>query len=635
MQKKYGLIRLACCVPNVYPADISRNISAIASCLNNTKAEKADVAVFPELSLTGATCGELFLTPLFLKACEQSLIRFLNTNLYPGLLVLGSPVCWKDRVYNAAVVCQGQKILAIIPKRRLDQNEKRWFSSDVTDGMITWAENTVRFGASPLFKAEQFPDFTLKVAVGSDGEDSGVYCDSSDYGATCVVIPAAKAAKTGLYACQEAALTYLSRRYHNAIAYCSAGVGESSSEVVYPGNIFVVEHGKFRVCHEGFQRDEHIEVCDIDVDLLVNKRLRERIKSTQHFYCEDEVLFDVHRNIDEQLFYQWERTPFIPEGQEQLAKHCQTILNIQAHALATRLEHIGCKQVVIGLSGGLDSTLALLVVLKAYYLLNLPLNGIHTITMPGFGTTGRTLGNVKKLCQELNLSVREINITASCLQHMQDIGHNIAIHDVTYENVQARERTQILMDISNKVGGIAIGTGDLSEIALGWSTYNGDHMSMYSVNCDVPKTLIPVLIRHFIASESLSPAAAEALNDIIDTPISPELLPPDANGNIQQETENVLGPYEVHDFYLYYLIHCGFSPCKVFFIAQRTFSQYTAEELKGWLKKFIQRFWQHQFKRSCSPDGPQVGSVSLNAKSDWVMGSDLSSSVWLKELEDL
>lgn len=634
MQKKYGLVRLACCVPKMHPADISQNVSAILTCLKNTKLTTADVAVFPELSLTGATCGELFLTPLFLKSCEHFLIDFLEKNSYPGLLVLGSPVCWKDRVYNASLVCQGSKILAIIPKRRLNQNEKRWFSSEVTDGMITWAGQTVRLGSSPLFKGDNFSDFTLKVAVGRDGDDAGVYSDSSDYGAICVVNPSADMAEVGFQSNQEEALQYLSRRYHNAIAYCSSGVGESSSEAVYTGRILVSEHGKLRVCTEGFQRDEQIELCDIDVELLVNKRLKERVKSNQHFYCEDEMLFNVYEHCDDNLLYQWERTPFILENQQQMAQHCQTILNIQAHALATRLEHIHCKNTVIGLSGGLDSTLALLVVLKAYHLLNLPLSGIHAITMPGFGTTGRTLGNVKKLCQELELSVREINITASCLQHMKDIGHNVDIHDVTYENVQARERTQILMDISNKVGGITIGTGDLSEIALGWSTYNGDHMSMYSVNCDIPKTLIPVLIRHFIATETISKAAALALNDIIDTPISPELLPPDSNGKIKQETEHLLGPYEVHDFYLYYLIHCGFSPQKVLFIAQHIFKEYTAEELKGWLKKFVQRFWQHQFKRSCSPDGPKVGSVSLNAKSDWVMGSDLSSSVWMKELEE-
>lgn len=645
MMQKYNLARIACVVPRVKPANMAENLDEISKALQQEKVAQCDLIIFPELAVSGYTCADLLLNQVLLQECEDQVAKFLAVNTFPGVIALGCPVRYQSLLFNAALIIQGKTILGIVPKSFLPNYkefyEERWFESGKDFPHLTqilFAGQRVEFGCDLLFQAQENPNFIFGVEICEDLWNPQPPCVKKALGGALLIANlSASNALVGKNVYREQMIKQQSGSCLMAYAYCSAGVGESTTDTVFSGACYIMENSNVLATHPGFSREMTCIMADIDLELLLferrqNKSFGEAIREQAETMRK--VAFQVHEYPVERVLRSINKHPFVPSDPAVLTERCEEILAIQAHGLATRLEHIQCRRVVIGLSGGLDSTLALLVVLRAFKLLQLPLEGVYAVTMPGFGTTGRTLNNVLQLCQELKINVREVDIVPACLLHMKNIGHDPAIHDVTYENVQARERTEILMNLSNKLGGITIGTGDLSEIALGWSTYNGDHMSMYAVNCGVPKTLIIHLIRYVVNKEKTTKKVRDLLVDILETPISPELLPPDPEGKIQQKTEDLLGPYEVHDFYLYYLIRCAYRPSKVLFWATQIFGEeYSREQLKGWLKIFIRRFWQHQFKRSCIPDGPKVGTIALSPRGDWRMPSDASPQAWNDDLE--
>ena len=640
----YGFIKVASAVPSVKVADCKYNVEQIEQQIILAEGQGVEIIVFPELSLTGYTCQDLFRQNLLLETTESAMLMLLDFTRQLNIIsIVGLPIAVGDLLLNCAAIIQKGQILGIVAKEYLPNYnefyEKRWFASvqDLRTTELRFAGNQINLS------------FTPQIFVTCDGVRFGVeICEDvwaptppSNHlalaGADIIFNLSASDELIGKHDYLCKLLAQQSARTITGYVYSSAGFGESTQDVVYGGNALIFENGHLLQSGPRFAMTPQMQVAQIDVERLRTERRGNTtyVNAQRRMIGEDVIFKNAHSILPK--YFVLERPvdahPFLPSP-DMMEKSCEEILNIQVMGLAKRLVHTSCQKVVIGISGGLDSTLALLVCAMTFDKLGLDRSGIIGVTMPGFGTTDRTYTNAIKLMQSLHITIREISIAKSVTQHFEDIGHDISVHDTTYENSQARERTQILMDVSNQEGGLVIGTGDLSELALGWCTYNGDHMSMYAVNASIPKTLIACLVK-FVAG-TMDADTSATLHDVVDTPISPELVPADEDGNIQQKTEDLVGPYELHDFFLYYFMRHGFRPMKIFLLAQKAFEgQYDDDVIKHWLKTFFRRFFSQQFKRSCLPDGPKVGSISLSRRGDWRMPSDASSELWLRECEML
>lgn len=624
-------IKVAAACPVTRVGDTNFNKKEILSCIKEANKVNTKVIVFPELSISSYTCGDLFLHNTLLTNSINAIEYILNeTKNIDMLIAVGAPLLYHNALYNCGYVLYKGKILGIVPKSYIPNYsefyEKRWFTEglNITSKTVDFSfQKDVPFGTNLLFSCD---DFTFGVEI---CEDLWVTIPPSSYlalmGANIIGNLSASNELVSKADYRRALVQNQSARSMCGYIYSSSGVHESSTDLLFSGHLLITENGATLSENERFQRESEIIYSIIDLFKLKAERLKNLSfrDSSKILYTEPQIInfsYDNTKILDFNRYI--DKHPFVPSNEALRNERCKEIFNIQSSALAKRFEHTKSQKAVIGISGGLDSTLALLVIVKTFKLLNFPMKNIVTITMPGFGTTDRTYNNAVTLCKELGCDFREINIVKASLQHFEDIGHDAKIHDVTYENVQARERTQILMDIANKEGGLLIGTGDLSELALGWCTYNGDHMSMYSVNPSIPKTLVRYLVKYVAENES-TPIASKTLLDILDTPVSPELLPKDSKGNIAQKTEDIVGPYELHDFFLYHFIKHGSSKERIFFLAKQAFKDdYSEEEIKKWLDKFMWRFFTQQFKRSALPDGPKVGSISLSPRGDWRMPSD-------------
>jgi len=635
-------------VPGVKVANCQYNLQQIETAVAMAEGKGVEIIVFPELSVTGYSCQDLFRQRLLLDEAELSVMKLLDfTRNLNIICIVGVPVTVGNMLLNCAAVIQKGTLLGIVPKTYLPNYnefyEKRWFDSslDIKATEIRYAGNKVTVTPeSVVFRTYDGVNFGIELC-----EDVWAPVPPSDMlalaGADIIFNLSASDELIGKHSYLETLIAQQSARTISGYVYSSCGFGESTQDVVYGGNAMIFENGNMVATGERFSLNEQTVVAQIDVEKLRS----ERQANTTYANCQkgkEAVIVDAQPTDIRQfeLERQINPLPFIPVATD-MNNSCAEIFSIQVMGLAKRLVHTHCKTVVVGISGGLDSTLALLVCVKTFDKLKLPRKGIVGVTMPGFGTTDRTHNNAVTLMDSLGITQKEINISASVRQHFADIEHDASVHDVTYENSQARERTQILMDLSNKLGGMVIGTGDLSELALGWATYNGDHMSMYGVNCSIPKTLIKFMVRH-VADNEVDGLARATLLDIIDTPISPELIPADENGEISQKTEDLVGPYELHDFFLYNFLRFGFRPSKLYMLAKKAFDgsdarvdTYDEETIKHWLREFLRRFFNQQFKRSCLPDGPKVGSVSLSPRGDWRMPTDADSTLWLQEVERL
>lgn len=643
-----GFIKVAAAIPSVKVADCSYNVQQIESLIAMAEGKGVEVIVFPELCITGYTCQDLFKQTLLLEQAENSVLMLLDfTRKLDIISIVGVPVVVGDLLLNCAAVIQKGDLLGLVPKTYLPNYsefyEKRWFASsqDLQPSEIRFAGNKIVVTPQPtLFRTCDGAMFGVEICedVWAPVPPS---CNLALSGADIIFNLSASDELIGKHDYLKGLLAQQSARMISGYVYSGCGFGESTQDVVYGGNAIAYENGQLLAESERFALDPQLIITQIDVEKIRNER---RTNSTyiNAQRGHDSRIVNAHTVMprDFELIRDVDPHPFIPKTND-MEKSCDEIFSIQVAGLAKRLVHTGCKTVVVGISGGLDSTLALLVCVRTFDKLQLSRKGIVGVTMPGFGTTDRTYNNAVNLMKSLGITLREISIADAVKQHFNDIGHDINVHDVTYENSQARERTQILMDLSNQLGALVIGTGDLSELALGWATYNGDHMSMYGVNAGVPKTLIKYLVK-FVAMSEDSDETRSILLDIIDTPISPELIPADETGNITQKTEDLVGPYELHDFFLYHIIRFGYRPSKIFMLARKAFDGsnpeapfYDDETIKKWLTIFLRRFFNQQFKRSCLPDGPKVGSVSLSPRGDWRMPSDASSALWLKECEQI
>ncbi len=635
---KYGFINVAAAVPAIKVADIDYNVMQIESLMAQAEGKGVEILVTPELCITGYSCQDLFREQLLLDKSEEGILQLLDfTRKLDTILIVGAPVLVNSLLYNCAVVIQRGQILGVVPKTYLPNYgefyEKRWFASaqDLNPTDIYLAGSPVHVSSEPiLFTTGDEVKFGVEIC-----EDVWAPIPPSNNlslaGADIIFNLSASDELIGKHDYLRGLLAQQSARTISGYVYASCGFGESTQDVVYGGNAMIFENGKILVEGERFSFQPQIQIGQIDIEKLrTERRQNTTFINAQRGAHALNIPAKAVTPKEFVLIRDIDAHPFIPKSGD-MQTRCEEILNIQVAGLAKRLYHINAQTAVIGISGGLDSTLALLVTVKAFDKLGLDLKGIIGVTMPGFGTTDRTYNNAIKLMQTLGVTIREISIAKAVTQHFEDIGHDMKQHDITYENSQARERTQILMDVANQVNGIVVGTGDLSELALGWATYNGDHMSMYGVNAGVPKTLIRYLVS-YVAGEM----ATETLLDIVDTPISPELIPADEQGRIKQKTEDLVGPYELHDFFIYYFLRYGFGPAKIYIMAQKAFKDaYDDETIKKWLKTFCRRFFTQQFKRSCLPDGPKVGSVSLSPRGDWRMPSDASSALWISECEKL
>ncbi|MCM1291503.1 MAG: NAD(+) synthase [Prevotella sp.] len=640
---KFGYIRTAACAPYVELGNVHHNVMNIIEAKNMAKEKGADIIVFPELSLTGYTCGELFRQTLLLDTVEEvisdNLVKAIGVN--DPLIVVGTPLRLENRLFNCAVFIHANKVLAVIPKSYLPNNnefyEKRWFSSglDTTSDYIYITNQKIPFGTNILV------DFNGTKIGAEICEDLWVpippSCNATLNGADIILNLSATNELTGKHDYLLNLISQQSARCRCGYIYASAGRGESSTDLVYSGNTIIAEDGNLLNVSRRFTSGSMLAIADIDIERLRNERRNSAslIDNAIHFQSQYRLVNAAGREkaeIKTSLMRYVNPLPFVPSNSNKLDEHCREIISIQCSGLEQRLRATGCKNMVVGLSGGLDSTLAILICHRAFRNLGLDFTGIHAITMPGFGTTDRTYNNALKLIERLGVNGLEINIANAVIQHFSDIDQDINVHDVTYENSQARERTQILMDYANKVDGMVLGTGDLSELALGWCTYNGDQMSMYGVNASVPKTLVKHLVK-WIAETDDDQELKTCLLDIIDTPISPELIPAEEDGSIKQKTEDLVGPYELHDFFLYNMLRFGYSPKKIEYLAQMAFAKtYSNATIHKWLTTFYKRFFSQQFKRSCMPDGPKVGSVCLSPRGDWRMPSDISSKLWLQNI---
>lgn len=646
MIKDYGFIKVGAAAPKLKISDTIYNLEEIKKVIERAESEGVSILTFPELSMTSYTCGDLFGQDTLIKYCEDSVIDLCNFSKGRDILFfIGVPVKAGHFLFNCAAAVHDGKILGIIPKTYIPNYgefyEKRWFSSAVCSSFseVEYAGQKVPFGTGILFENREMPDLCIGAEICEDlWSPVPPSSFSAISGATVIVNLSASNELVNKAAYRIDLVSQQSARLIGAYIYSSSGVYESTTDLVFSGHLIIAENGAVLKQSERFGRESEIITAEIDIQRLSaerRKNLTFRDTVCQHSREMRKVPFSQKQIGCDSLDRYIDPYPFVPSNENTRDLRCREIFSIQVAGLAKRLQHTGIQKAVVGVSGGLDSTLALLVMIKTFDVLNLPRENIYTITMPGFGTTDRTYNNTVNLCRELKSNLKEIKIVDSVLQHFSDIGHDPEIFDVTYENAQARERTQILMDIANKIGGIVVGTGDLSEIALGWSTYNGDHMSMYAVNCSVPKTLVRSLV-HWVAENEVDKNTRVILSDILDTPVSPELLPADRSGNISQKTEDIIGPYELHDFFLYHMMRYGAPPKKIAFLAGCAFAEkYSMQEIYKWLKYFYKRFFSMQFKRSCIPDGPKVGTISLSPRGDWRMPSDAVSAIWLKELDEM
>ena len=640
---KYGFLRAAAASPALRVADPAYNAARIIEVIAQQAKKGTELLVFPELSLSGYTCGDLFLQKTLTDGCLEALLQVAEATKDKKMLVfVGLPVVFAGKLYNCAAGIAGGKVLGLVPKVHLPNYnefyEQRHFARGfeeeayvrLPDGAI--APMSVNF----LFSAQNFEELMVACEICEDvwvaGPPSTRHAQA---GASVIVNLSASNEVIGKREYRKTLLAAQSGRNVCAYVYADAGMDESTSDMVFAGNSMIYENGALLAESAPFTG----EVCEaeLDIDFLLAERRRlntftmrcERGPEGSYFSSGADFWTDALPSLRAVS-----PAPFVPAEEDERNERAALILNMQAHALAKRLAHTGAKTAVIGISGGLDSTLALLVTARAFDLLKKDRSDILGYTMPGFGTTGRTKGNSLSLMKAMGVTSRTVRITDAVLRHFKDIGHDPAVMDVAYENAQARYRTMILMDVANETGGLVVGTGDLSELALGWCTYNGDHMSMYAVNCGVPKTLVKHLVR--AEGARLGGRVQKILEDILATEISPELLPPDAQGNIAQKTEDIVGPYELHDFYLYHVVRRGATPAKVYFLARRAFAgKYDGATLKKWLVAFYRRFFSQQFKRNCIPDGVKVGSVSLSPRADWRMPSDAAAALWLEEAQAL
>lgn len=639
----YGFVKVAACIPSVKVANCPYNIAEIEKEIILADGKGVEIIAFPELSVTAYTCGDLFAQQLLLDEAERGLIKVLSdTRQLDIIAILGMPIAIDGALLNAAVVIQRGKVLGVVPKTFLPNYkefyEKRWFTSsrDIRVDNVRLCGQTVPLGTDLLFETSN-TTFGIELC-----EDAWAVIPPSSRlaleGAEIIFNLSASDESIGKhnYLCQL--IAQQSARCIGGYVLSSCGFGESTTDVVFAGNGLIYENGQLLNRSDRFSFKPQTIISEIDVEKLRTER---RVNTT-FAACRATLSGNPFRRIateqvnprDIVMTRSFDPHPFVPQGPT-LDERCEEIFSIQTTGLAQRLVHTHAKSAVVGISGGLDSTLALLVCARTFDRLGWDRKGIVGVTMPGFGTTDRTYRNALSLMESLGVTIREVSIRKACLQHFADIGHDEKIHDVVYENSQARERTQILMDIANQTWGLVIGTGDLSELALGWATYNGDHMSMYGVNGSVPKTLVRHLVK-WVACNGVDEASRATLLDIVDTPISPELIPANPDGQISQVTEDLVGPYELHDFFLYYVMRWGFRPAKVYWLAMQAFKgSYDDETVKKWLKTFCRRFFNQQFKRSCLPDGPKVGSLSISPRGDWRMPSDACSDSWLAEVEAL
>ncbi len=635
---KHGFIKVAAASPDLKVADCIYNTDKIIEEIDLLAAEKVKIMVFPELCITGYSCRDLFLQGRLLKEANESLIRLIkHSRDIDALILVGLPFELAGKLYNVAAVINRGKLLGLVPKYALptynEFYEGRQFTSGSPDVItIDWQGEQLPFGMNQIFYCPDLPHLSLAAELCEDlwipNPPSIVH---ALHGASVIANLSASNELIGKADYRRSLVSGQSARLVCGYIYASAGIGESSTDLVFGGHDLIAENGSLLAETKRFSNDSVIS--ELDIDRLAYER--RRMSTYPDVFSEDKpyvrTAFQLEME-DTKLTRSYPRFPFVPSDSAARKERCQEILNIQANGLAKRIKHIGCKSVVIGISGGLDSTLALLVAARAYDLLGADRKDITAVTMPCFGTTDRTLQNAILLTQKIGATLIEAPIHESVSLHFEVIGQDPNKHDITYENSQARERTQVLMDLSNKLNGIVIGTGDLSELALGWATYNGDHMSMYGVNTSVPKTLVRYLVQYYADSCGQTELAA-VLEDILDTPVSPELLPPE-NGSISQKTEDLVGPYELHDFYLYYMLRAGFEPEKILRLANLTFKDIYPEDVQlKWLKTFYRRFFSQQFKRSALPDGPKVGSVALSPRGDLRMPSDASARIWLESLE--
>ena len=637
---EYGFVKTAAVSPKIRVADPVYNGTEIIRLMKETWGKGARIIVFPELCITGYTCSDLFRQELLLKTAKEVLMEIVEASAgMDGLFFVGLPLENHGKLYNVAAAYSDGELLGLVPKSYIPNYsefyEARHFTA-APEGLSyeRWLEeDAVPFGTNQLFTCRSMPELKVAVEICEDlWTPNPPSVRHAMHGATVIVNLSASDEITGKDSYRRDLVKLQSGRLVCGYIYASAGEGESSTDLVFGGHHLIAENGSVLAESERFTNETIYG--DLDMERLIGER---RHYTTYDVSAAPDSYIEVEYEMnpaDAPFDRYVDKAPFVPGRKEEREKRCEEILAIQSMGLKKRMEHTHCHSVVIGISGGLDSTLALLVAARAVDRLNLPRTCITAVTMPCFGTTDRTYNNACELTRRLGANLREVDIKEAVNIHFRDIGHDSSVHDVTYENSQARERTQILMDIANQTSGMVIGTGDMSELALGWATYNGDHMSMYGVNVSVPKTLVRHLVRYY-ADTCGDEKLTEVLLDILDTPVSPELLPPE-NGVISQKTEDLVGPYELHDFYLYYMLRFGFAPDKIYYLAKQAFKgEYDNEVILKWLKTFMRRFFAQQFKRSCLPDGPKVGTVAVSPRGDLRMPSDACSRIWMDQVEKL
>ena len=636
---EYGYVKVGASTLELKVSDTIYNVQMIKKQIDEAVNKNIQIISFPELSITGYTCGDLFNQDILIDKSYEGLKDLVDYSKDKMIVIIvGSPIKCENKLYNCAVVINNGKILGIVPKTYIPNYnefyEMRWFksSNDLKIKEINLFNEFVPIGVDLIFTSKL--DDELKFGVEICEDVWSLYPKSNDYassGASIIFNLSASNETIGKYDFRKELIKMQSIKTISGYVYSSSGINESSTDLLFSGSSLIYENGKLLSENNRFDFNSNLIYSDVDIKRLVNDRRKNTsfISNTDKEYRN--IYFTTSKN--NLISRKYSKYPFVPSNEDKREERCKEIINIQSSALAKRLKHTNIKKCVIGVSGGLDSTLAFLVIKKAFEKLKIDNKNIIAVTMPGFGTTNRTYENALDLIKINNATLKEIDIKKACLVHYSDIDQDINNHDITYENAQARERTKILMDIANKENALVIGTGDLSELALGWCTYNGDHMSMYSVNSSIPKTLVKYLVKYIADTDKKN---KKVLYDILSTPISPELLPADEKGNIKQITEDKIGPYILHDFYLYHFFRYGASPKKIYMLAVNTFeNEYSKEEILKWLKVFIKRFFIQQFKRSCMPDGVKVGSISLSPRGDLRMPSDASYNIWIKELEEI
>ncbi|MDO4167166.1 MAG: NAD(+) synthase [Eubacteriales bacterium] len=652
---KEQFVKVATATPQIRVGDPAYNTTQIIKEMRRASDSGSKLTVFPELCLTGYTCGDLFLQDSLLQGALNGLMQIIQASVDDDMISLvGLPFLYQNKLYNVAAVIHQGELLGLIPKTHIPNYSEFYEARHFTAAPAQWDVisipalgeygDRIPFGSKILFAADNLPGFVLGTEICEDlWAPLPPSCGLALHGATVIANLSASDETTGKDLYRRDLVTGQAARLLCGYIYADAGMGESSTDLVFAGHNLIAENGSLLCESQRFTNDQRI-ISELDLGRLVSERQR---MTTFHVLTPDAgyevdsakqeyqtIHFNFRDITETKLTRTYAKTPFVPGAKHDRDRRCDEILNIQAMGLRKRLEHTHCTSAVVGISGGLDSTLALLVTAKAFDMLDLDRSGILAVTMPCFGTTNRTYQNACILTQKLGATLKEVPIHEAVELHFRDIGHDPDNHDITYENSQARQRTLILMDLANQTGGMVIGTGDMSELALGWATYNGDHMSMYGVNCSVPKTLVRYLVSYY-AETTTDTELQKVLTDILDTPVSPELLPP-KDGKIAQKTEDIVGPYELHDFFLYYLMRFGYTPTKIYRLARYTFAdEYDDATIYHWLRTFYWRFFSQQFKRSCLPDGPKVGSVALSPRGDWRMPSDASANLWMRELDTL